>query len=134
MSRAVVGYRGKMRAHRAAGVKQPRAVLDAHAGAGIGVVAAPDLRAEIQHTAVKPRPAPGAIFQQKVGVSFGQAALQFVNAQHIAVVNLTLPCGGQRGAVHIGKAAVHIPFEIADGAGIQHRLQLCPDAVHNLKA
>ena len=50
------------------------------------------------------------------------------------MVNLTLPCGGQCGAVHIGKAAVHIPFEIADGAGIQHRLQLCPDAVHNLRA
>ena len=101
-----------MRPHHAAGVEQAGAVLDDQTGTGIGVVAAPDLRAVIEHSAVEAGTAACTVFQQQAGVLFGQAALQFVHTHHIAVVHFTLLFCRQFGVVDVCQRAVHIPLEV----------------------
>ena len=130
----VVGHGRIMRAHHAGRVAEARAVLDHQPVQRVGVVAGPDLGGIVQHAAVEPRAAARAVFQQQVGVAVGQALLQLVHAQHIAVVHLALAGGGQRRAVHVGQRAVHIPLDIGDRAGIQQRRQLPPDALAHIGA
>ena len=124
----VIGHSGIVRAHRAGRIKQRCTVLNCQAGKGIGVVARPDLRAVIKHTAVKPCAAARTVFKQQVGVAVNQALLDVIQSQHIAVVHFTLTGRGQCGAVYIGQRAVHVPFKIADWAGIQQRRQLLPNS------
>ena len=131
---AVVGHGGKVCAHHTAGVEQAGAILDDQAAPGIGVVAAPDLGAVIEHSAVEPCPAACTVFQQQVGVFLGQAALQFVHPQHIPVVHLALPLGRQSGTVHLRQTAVHVPLEVFQRAALQDGIQLLPDAIYHLRA
>src|SRR5699024_7692979 len=120
--------------HGAAGVGQAGAVLEGQPGPGVGVVAAPDLGAVVEHAAVEAGAAAGAVFQQQVGEGLGHPALQLVQAQHIAVIDLALAGGGQGRAVDVGQGPVHVPFQILDGAAAQYLLHLLPDAVHHLRA
>ena len=131
---AVVGHGGKVGPHDAAGIEQTGAVLDQQAGPGVGVVAAPDLGAVVQHPAVETGAAACAVFQQQAGEGLGNAALQLVHPQHIPVVYLALTGRGQSRAVHVGQRAVHVPFEVLDGAAAQHPFQLLPDAIHHFLA
>ena len=78
--------------------------------------------------------AAGAVFQQQVGEGLGHPALQLVQAQHIAVIDLALAGGGQGRAVDVGQGPVHVPFQILDGAAAQHLLQLLPEGLHHLRA
>ena len=48
----MVGNRADVSSNTACGIRQTGAVLDLHASEGIGVVAAPDLRTEVQHACV----------------------------------------------------------------------------------
>ena len=69
-----------------------------------------------------------------MGVFLGQATLQFVHPQHIPVVHLALPLGGQSGTVHLCQTAVHVPLEVFQRAALQEGIQLLPDALYHLRA
>ena len=103
-----------MAAHGAGRVAEGSAVLDLEPVDGVGVVAAPDLGAVVEHTRVEPAAAAGAPLEQHLGEVRRQAAQQVVQAQHIAVGRLALALGGQHAAVHVGHVAVHVPLDVGD--------------------
>ena len=61
----MVGRGRDVRTHDRRRVEQAGAVLDDQAAAGVGVVAAPNLGAVVEHAAVKAGTAARAVFQQQ---------------------------------------------------------------------
>ncbi len=93
-------------------IQQRRSLLDAQPFHGVSIIRAPDLRAVVQHSRVKPGTASGAVFQKKPRKFCNKPFLKLINAQHIAVKQLSLPVIFQGKASHITELAVHIPFYI----------------------
>jgi len=107
-----VGY---MAAHDGSRVGQHGGILDQHAGAGVGVVAGPDLGADSHHGQVIPSAAAGAVFDHGIRVGFHKPAEQGIYPLHIAVFHGTLVFGSQIRGAGLGDVAVHVPLEVVDG-------------------
>ena len=67
------------------GIEITEVFLDLQAGNGIGIVAAPNLGTEAQHTQVKPVTTGCAAFQKNMGSGMEDAAQHLIEAQNIAV-------------------------------------------------
>ena len=69
-----------MGAHCTDRITEGGAVLDAQPINGVSVVAAPDLRRVVEHTAVKPASSPAAPLNQDIGIIPVQPLQQIINA------------------------------------------------------
>lgn len=87
-------------------------MLDRQPFNGIGIITAPDLGIVAQHSGIKASAAACAALEQNLREALRQPLCQRINAQHIAVHDLTLLLGRESTAVHIAHAAVHIPLDI----------------------
>ena len=78
-------------------IGQTGSVLYLHPNQRVGVVGAPYLRGEVQHTRIEPTSPRGAVFQQDVGEGGGDTGLQLVEAEDEAVGRFGLPYWGGHG-------------------------------------
>ena len=78
-----------MRPHRADGIEEGGPVLDAQAVDSVRVVTAPDLRGIIEHGGIKASAASAAALQKDVGEAGKEALQQFVDAEYVAVIELS---------------------------------------------
>ena len=79
-----------MRAHRGHRIDERSTLLDPEPLDRVGVVRAPDLRAVIHHSRVKPSAAARAVLQQQIREVRDQPLLHLIEAQYIAVHQLAL--------------------------------------------
>ncbi len=105
------------------GIEITQIPLDGQPLDGVGIVAAPDLRAEAQHAKVKPVAAGGAAFQQNFGPGTKNPAKDVVKAQNV-VVGL----GSQGDGM-----AVHVPLDVGNGGGVQNAGHIFHNVVPDLR-
>ncbi len=95
----------------------------------IRIVRAPDLRAVIEHTRIKSRPAAGTVLQKQMREFPRQSVLQLIHRQYLSVEQLSLSVRRQAAASHIGQLPVHIPLYIFNIRTAQHR---CDHIIHTV--
>ena len=103
-----------MCAHSRQRINQRCSFLDLQTFDRISIIRAPDLRAVIKHTRVKPGSAAGAVLQKQVRKFRYQTLLHLINTQHIPMIKLLLMLLVQIGASKVTKLTVHVPFYISD--------------------
>ena len=118
-ARLPVGHSGDVGPHGADGIAEGGAALDAQAVDGVGIVAAPDLRGIVEHPRVKPPAAAAASLDEQVRIIPAEPLQQVVDPQHVPMVYLPLPSGGDGGGPHVGEGAVHVPLQIGDAGAVQ---------------
>ncbi len=108
-----------MRPHRAQRVDQRGAPLDAQPLHRVGVVARPGLRREGEHAGIEPAATARARLEQHVRETGGQAPVQVVDAEDVAVEELALAVGRQPEPVRLGDVAVHVPLDVRDRGALE---------------
>ena len=128
-SQRMIGTVGHMRPHGGQWIYHRRTRLDGKPLHRIRIVGAPDLRAVIEHTRIKSRPAAGTVLQKQVREFPRQSVLQLIHRQHLSVEQLSLSVRRQATASHIRQLPVHIPFHIFNIRTAQHR---CDHIIHTV--
>ena len=98
----------------------------------VGVVARPGLRRPRQQPGVEPRAAARARLEQDVREALDQAPVQVVHAEDVAVEELALPVGRDRGGPRLGDEPVHVPLDVVDRRAREHRDQCVGDVIDDL--
>ena len=109
----VVGHGRHVGAHRAERVDERGPPLDGQPLDGVGVVARPGLRGEGQHARDRTARRRCARLEQDVGEALGQAPVQLVHAEDVAVGRLALAVRRESTGVRLGDRAVHVPLDVA---------------------
>ena len=123
---------GDVRADGAGGVAEGGPVLDQQAVGGVGVVAAPDLRAVIEHARVKAAASPAAALDQQLGIARAQPLEDLVDAEHIIIEHPALVA--RRVGKDVGDRAVGVPFEVVDLSLVEHAADAVEDRIAHLAA
>ena len=109
-SRLMVGADGGVAGLCRKGIDDGRAVLDARAHIGIGVVARPNLGEIVEKCGVKASAAARAPLKENVGIALDDALAQVVKTERVAVVHLPLSLGRELRRIVFGEQTVEIPL------------------------
>ncbi len=129
----VVRDRRDVRAHRAQRVGHRGPPLDLEALDRVGVVARPGLRRVGEHARVEPPATAGARLEQDVREGRGQAGIELVDAQDVAVEELALAIGREGEAVRLGDRPVHVPLDVRDRRAREELGQDAEEVVDDLR-
>ena len=125
---------GNMCADAADGIAHGGAVLDFQTFNGIGIITCPALGCIVQQTRIKASAAGCTGLKQDMREAGGQAVIQLVYAQNIAMEQLALTVSRQGIGKGFGNAAVHIPLDVGNLCFGQDLCHHVIDGIHNLLA
>ena len=123
-----------MSTHGTDRIAERSAVLNTQTVPSIRIVTAPNLGGIIEHAAIEPASSTTAAFNKDMRIISVQTLQQIINSQDVAVINLSLAPRGQSNRPDIGKASVHIPFQVRNFDAGQHLFHLIIDMVPDILA
>ena len=121
-----------MGGHRRGWVDQGGPVLDLHPVSRVGIVRLPALRHVVEDPGVEPATATGAALKEDLGVTLGQPVEQVVEAEDVAVADLTLVLRRGGHGEDLGQVPVEVPLDVVDVDLVQNLAHLVEDVVDDL--
>ena len=80
----------------------------------IGVIGAPDLGREVQHTRIEASSSTGAGLKEQLRIAAHKALHELIDRKDVPMPELSLTAGWELLRGRLGDLAVHVPLDIGD--------------------